>query len=300
MFPGPGRCSENITGDIRYSNSDDRGNSFSQPLTVNDDQQQIGHRFEALAVSDDGHVYMAWLDKRDRESRENNGQAYNGAALYYSHKTPGQDSFSSNIKVVDHSCECCRVAIELDSNGLPVLMWRHVYGDNIRDHGLVRFTSTEQFSKPVRVSNDNWKINACPHHGPALSIDTEGRYHSVWFNDGDERQGLFYARSSDQGASFSPAFSFGAYNRQAAHPDVLSIADKVYLSWKEFDGESTQIWLMQSDNNGQDWNNPKIVGATTLMSDYPFLIHQGSRVFISWQTEEKGHRLIPANGAESP
>lgn len=283
---------QKYSGNIRYSYSAAGGSHFSEPLTVNDNHELIGHRFEALAVSDDGHVYMAWLDKRDRQAREKEGGQYNGSALYYSHKAPGRDSFSRNIKIVDNSCECCRVAIELDGNDLPVVMWRHVYGDNIRDHSLVRFTGTEQFSKPVRVSHDNWEIDACPHHGPALAIDTLGRYHSVWFNDGDQRNGLFYAYSSDQGASFSSPISVGAYDRQAAHPDVLSIDDKVYLSWKEFDGESTQILLMRSDNNGRDWTIPQVVAVTNNRSDYPFLIQQGKQVFISWQTTAKGYQLI--------
>lgn len=286
------------SGNIRYSYSATDGSHFSEPLTVNDNHELIGHRFEALAVSDAGHVYMAWVDKRDRQAHEKQGGQYKGGALYYSHKAPGQDSFSPNIKIVDNSCECCRLAIELDTDGLPVVMWRHIYGDNIRDHGLVRFTSAKQFSKPVRVSHDNWQIDACPHHGPALSIDTLGRYHSAWFNDADQRQGLFYAYSSDEGASFSSPLSFGAYDRQAAHPDVLSIEDKVYLSWKEFDGERTQILLMRSDNNGRDWTLPRVVAVTTEMSDYPFLIPQAEQVFISWHTKTKGYQLIAVDGAD--
>jgi len=281
-----------FTGDIRYSRSDDGGRSFIAPVTVNDNRDPIGHRFDSLGVSDEGRVYIAWLDKRDRESAEQGGDSYSGAALYYSYAEPGVETFETNIKIADHSCECCRIALDIDPDGLPVLMWRHVYGDNIRDHALVRFLSPNKSDTPVRVSNDQWKIDACPHHGPALSISGDARYHAVWFNDAELKQGLFYAYSEDNGQSYSPPVNFGDYNKTAAHPYVMAVGNRVYLSWKEFDGKETQILVQQSNDGGNSWRLPKVVSSTSNASDHPLLIKNDRQVFLSWQTANEGYHVI--------
>jgi len=282
-----------FSGDIRYSRSDDGGRSFIDPVTVNDNHDPIGHRFDSLGVSDEGRVYIAWLDKRDRESAEQQGDSYAGAALYYTYAEPGADFFEPNIKIADNSCECCRIALDIDPDGLPVLMWRHVYGDNIRDHALVRFISPDKPDTPVRVSHEQWQIDACPHHGPALSISGEGRYHAVWFNDADDKQGLFYAYSEDAGQSYSPPVNFGDYNKRAAHPYVMVVGNRVYLSWKEFDGKQTQVLVQQSEDGGKSWGLSRAMASTSNASDHPLLIKNAAQVFLSWQTATEGYRVIP-------
>ena len=56
---------------------------------------------------------------------------------------------------------------------------------------------------PVRrVSADEWKIEACPHHGPSIAILPDGSYHVAWFTDGSARKGLFYARADNGDTPF--------------------------------------------------------------------------------------------------
>ncbi|MCF8496584.1 MAG: HAMP domain-containing histidine kinase, partial [Alphaproteobacteria bacterium] len=50
---------------------------------------------------------------------------------------------------------------------------------------------------------------------------------------------LFYAYSADQGKTFSAPLNFGNPEAQPAHPYVHSLGSRVYLVWKEFDGENT-------------------------------------------------------------
>ena len=100
-----------MTGDIRFSRSLDGGKSFSAPLTVNDNREVISHRFEAMGVNGRGQVYLAWLDKRDLSAALKKGEQYTGAAVYYAVSDDGGASFRPNVKVADHSCECCRVAM---------------------------------------------------------------------------------------------------------------------------------------------------------------------------------------------
>jgi hypothetical protein len=285
-----------MTGHVRFSRSVDGGKSFSAPVTVNDDRQVISHRFEALGVNARGEIHLAWLDKRDLHAARAKGANYSGAAVYHAVSRDGGKTFT-NSKVLDHSCECCRVAMAIGRDGVPVIAWRHVYEGNIRDHALARLDGT---SAPVRASHDQWRVDACPHHGPALAIDNQGVYHLAWFSNAPQRQGLFYAHSADRGRAFSKPLAIGDKARAPAHPHVLAVGPRVFLAWKEFDGEKMTIRMLQSANHGAAWSAPTTVATTAGASDHPFLLAHGDAAYLSWSTAQEGYRLLPLETGPAP
>lgn len=278
-----------FSGHIRFSRSLDGGKSFSPPVTVNDNREVISHRFEAMGISPEGRLYLAWLDKRDLSVATSKGEAFIGASVYYATSDDAGASFSPNQKVADHSCECCRISMAMDKDGVPVAFWRHVYGQNTRDFALARL---DGHSPSVRATHDNWQIDACPHHGGSISIGPDGVYHLVWFNNGPERHGLFYGSSPDGGKTFSVPTPFGNEDAQAGHPDVLSLGQQVFVVWKEFDGKEASVQEMHSSDGGRSWFGPGRLAATAGASDHPMLIANQDKAYLSWQTEKEGLRLI--------
>jgi len=283
-----------FSGNIRFSYSNDNGEHFSKPITVNDNLDITGHRFDGLSVAENGTIYLAWLDKRDRLKAKQAGKNYHGAAVYYSWSDDGGKSFQPNKKIIDHSCECCRVIVDTDNNNLPVILWRNIYGKNTRDHTLVNFTAVDKPAKPIRVSYDDWKVDACPHHGPDLSITSTGDYHLTWFNNATERHGLFYKRMNADKTSSTP-INFGNYKAAASHPNVINLGKQVWLTWKEFDGKKESIWIQFSNNNGDNWGEAKPVAESVAGSDYPFLLKDKDRVYLQWKTNKEGFQLMPVD-----
>lgn len=278
-----------FSGNVRFSRSVDGGKNFSAPITVNDNLDPITHRFDAMGINGRGQVYIAWLDRRDAAAANKIGEKYSGIAIYYAVSDDEGKSFRPNAKAADHTCECCRVAMAMDTDGFPVIAWRHIYDSNIRDHALLKLDGK---ITPVRVGNENWNVAACPHHGPSLSIAADGAYHAAWFSNAPQQRGLFYAYSTDQGKSFSSPLNFGNIEAQPAHPYVLSLGSRIHLAWKEFDGESTGIFGMYSGNSGKSWSVPEKLAATSDISDWPMLIGENNRVYLSWNTKNEGYRLI--------
>lgn len=278
------------TGHIRFSRSVDGGNSFSKPVTVNDNLDVIGHRFDALAVGKNGEIFVAWLDARDKEAAKAGKQEYAGTAVYYAWSDNGGKNFYPNKVAAPHSCECCRLGVEIDADNLPVVLWRHVYDGNIRDHALVKFKDWQTPGPVRRVSAENWKIDACPHHGPALSIADSGVYHAVWFSGAADKQGLFYGHSKDGGLSYSPAYRFG--NQGAKHPHVLARGTQVAVVWSEFDGNDNLLQLIKSTDGGLSWSPPEIVAKTAESADDAFLVSDGENIYLSWQTA-RGYQFKP-------
>ena len=84
--------------------------------------------------------------------------------------------------------------------------WRHIYPGSLRDIAVARSTDNgATFGAPIRVSEDGWKIDACPDDGPAMVADGHGGIHIVWptLVAGDTpRKGIFYSTLS--GDAFTP------------------------------------------------------------------------------------------------
>ena len=274
-------------GNIRLSRSTDGGRTFSPPVTVNDNLDPISHRFESIVLAPDGRLHIVWVDKRDQAAA---GKDYAGAALYYAELDDGAH-VGANRKVIDHSCECCRIALALDRDDTPVIAWRQIFGRDTRDHALQRLDGR---SPVIRVAEDNWNIDACPHQGPTLAISESGTYHVAWFTNSATRQGLYYARATDRN-TFSEPLAFGNTEAQPAHPALLAVGDHIYLAWKEFDGKQATVRAMLSTDDGAQWSEPWIVAAAAGGSDLPQLVRNGESAFLSWNAQREGYRLLALN-----
>ncbi|MDO8608030.1 MAG: sialidase family protein [Phaeospirillum sp.] len=272
------------------SRSTDGGQSFSTPVRLLD---EVGQRFETLVAAPGGRLYLAWLDRRNQRAAKAAGQIYNDTGVAVAWSDDGGVSFAGKRILADYSCDCCRLAATIDRDGLPVYAWRHVYGKNLRDHAVAKLSADGAALTPLRVSEDEWAIDACPMHGPSLSVDPAGSWHVAWYTAGKRRQGLFYARSDDGGVTFSEPQGFGHPARPPSRPQVMASGEQVWRLWKEFDGVTTTVMAQSSADHGQSWDAPRPVAATADASDHPLLVNDGAVPLLSWLTRAEGYRLLP-------
>lgn len=281
------------TANIRFMRSIDGGRTFSEPITVHANRDVITHRFESMIVDGSGRIYVAWIDKRDLEAATTRKEKYAGAALYYAVSTDGGVSFQGDYKIADHSCECCRIGLSLKPDGTPVALWRHVFAPNARDHALIELVPDGKVGSPTRATFDDWRVDACPHHGPSLAYTDDGARHQVWFNVAEGEGGVFYAATDSTGSLKNPV-RLGS--PQAAHADVAATGKTIALAWKQFDGKSTRILSRLSEDGGRSWQD-KELAHTSGTSDQPRLLVSPAsaapaRIFLVWRTLNEGVRTI--------
>jgi hypothetical protein len=178
--------------------------------------------------------------------------------------------------------------------GNPVIIYRAIFSGGIRDHATQVIWS-KGAGQIRRVSRDEWKTDACPHHGPTIAIAGSGKFHVAWFTQGSARSGVFYANSIDEGKTYSKPQRIGAENANVSRPYLLAINKTVWLVWKEFDGMKTFIYLKQSLDDGRSWSTPRAISTTAGYSDHPILVSHGKGVYLSWFTRDDGYQLIPVN-----
>ena len=274
------------TGFIRMLRSSDGGKIFGAPFTVHQDRQEITHRFESIAFDRQGVLHTLWVDKRDMELAPKVGKrsSYVGAAIYRNESRDGGASFGPDLKLADHSCECCRIALAPGPDGVMRALWRHVFGANVRDHGFAALSDASPLTV-MRATWDDWRIDACPHHGPGLAPATDGGFHAVWF--GMRRQGsdntaaVRYARLAPDG---SPRLETvrPLPDELAEHGDVLAWGDRVAVVWRSVDGARSTLKAWLSVDGGQTFRLA-VLGSLSGDNDHPRLAQQGERMVAVWR-----------------
>ncbi|MBN8922283.1 MAG: hypothetical protein BGP10_12745 [Rhodanobacter sp. 68-29] len=277
------------TGFVRFARSTDGGAHFATPVTVHHDRAEITHRFDALAVDGQGRVVIAWIDKRDMLAAQSHGQPYLGAAVYYSWSDDAGKSFAPERKLMDNSCECCRIALARTPQGEVAAFFRGVYGDNIRDHAYALLPTNDEQPHAERATFDDWQIAACPHHGPGLAIAADGVRHAVWY-EAKHGPAIWYGQL-DPGHPPRHALKIGGPG--ASHADVAAQGKTVWLAWNQVDAQGYTLMLRRSDDGGLHFGAAHGIAASTAAVGSPQLLLRQGRAFVAWNTAA-GFRLIPA------
>ena len=162
-----------FNGQVLATRSIDGGQSFAelQPITANNESQ----RFVTLGLDTDGSVFAAWIDKRNRVPAQQEGKKYEGAGLFFASSKDGGVAYTDARLASDNTCECCRLGLAFAGPGRPVVVFRNIFEGGVRDHAVMTFTDPATPGEVRRVSNDDWQIAACPHHGPQ-SFDLARRH----------------------------------------------------------------------------------------------------------------------------
>lgn len=279
-----------FSGTLFLARSTDGGARFQPPRTVASDP--ASQRFTVLRTDGRDRLYMAWIDKREGAAAKKAGHAYRGAALAVAWSDDGAETFAFEGVAQSNSCECCRIALDFDKAGRPLVMWRHVFEPNIRDHALMVFTDRDRPGPIRKVAEDNWRVDACPHHGPALAVAGDGSVHAAWYTAGTVRKGVYYASAAGPEAAFSAPRPLGNPATTVSHPQILALNGRLWMAWKEFDGETTTVRVQSSDDSGRTWSQPRGLAQTPDGSDRPILVSNGAGAFLSWVTTAEGWRLV--------
>lgn len=270
---------------LMFARSLDGGERFEPPRQLNDDQVEAGHAFPAMALAEDGSLVLAWLDGRDRHEQD----GVTGSSIYATRSSDGGASFTPNRRWVQGVCQCCRLALALDQQQQPHLVWRHIFEEQIRDHAIGRLGEDGSFHQE-RLAFDQWRIEGCPHQGPALAIDGQGRRHAVWFTFRDNRGELRYARHEAFG-SLPPSRLLD--ERNGMHPTLLIHDHSLHIAWIRGGEQGTKLILQRSPDLGEHFKDHFVRVQSKGFADHPKLLAHGEQVYLAWQTEE-GFQLLPA------
>ncbi len=213
--------------DLVLSTSTDGGKTFGEPLKINDDTAPASHGMHGMTIDSRGRVLISWLDERYLKRAEATSRTSSEGpflAMFFHHtptpaakepeaEEPDAELYFAivadgkldgpNRKIGAEICPCCRVTLATAADGSVYIAFRKVWPGQFRHISIVRSTDGgATFSEPTQVSDDRWKLYACPVSGAAIRAK-RSELEIVWFSGGERAEkGVYRAVSTDRGTSF--------------------------------------------------------------------------------------------------
>ena len=278
--------------DVQVAASSDGGRSWSPAGTPHADRTPTEHGFVSI-FADAGRGSAVWLDGRHTGGGEHAHDAGGAGAMTLRGAQLGPDGRVSgtDAEIDARTCDCCQTDAAVTADG-PVVVYRDRGADEVRDIALVRL-ERGQWSAPVTVHADGWRIDACPVNGPAVAA--RGRSVVVaWFTAPD-RPRVRVAFSADAGRTFAAPVEIGA-------GDALGRVDVVLLD----DGRAVVSWLRQGSSGAEivaqpvdrtATRGPAVVVAGTAVqraSGFPQMALAGDGLLFAWTEAGAQPRLRTA------
>lgn len=273
----PGR----FKGEIRVQRSTDGGGTWSAPILLHDDGEVGSHSFLDVAVTGRGEAFFSWLDNRTGDQ---------GVRVAF---TSDGQTFAPNRSVDSQVCQCCRTALLSDEGERLWLAYRDLEPPEVRDIAVVRSgDGGRSFEPPVTVSADGWTLNACPHTGPRLALDSEGTLWITWFSG--REPGVYVAPSRDGGRTFGSRERLAAPGDEVqavAHPEIGLLPDGLLAVLYEAVGEDGRRWLEARFRTGDSggWGGPVVLA---FEASYPRLATRHGRAALAWTERWEGETRV--------
>ena len=161
------------SGDLTVWRSQDRGQTWSPPLIVNDVADAAREGLHAIAA-DGSRVVLVWLDLRHGR------MALMSAFSTDSGRTWATDrlAFKSDSAI----CTCCHPSVAVSGTRV-VAMFRNDH-EGARDMFVVESADGgATWGAGTKIGAGTWPLKMCPMDGGALALDAGGRVIASWRRD---------------------------------------------------------------------------------------------------------------------
>ena len=185
--------------DIKTVASSDNGKTWDKAITLNGDGKQAEHGFVSMLPVKDG-FFACWLDGRNSVMEGEHHEGHQGQMTLRGAMLDYSGTKRDEWELDDRTCDCCQTSAALTDNG-PVVVYRDRSPEEIRDIFIVRWKDG-QWTRPVAVWNDNWKITGCPVNGPRIAANGNDLA-VVWFSAPDSQSQVKLSFSGNGGITFA-------------------------------------------------------------------------------------------------
>ncbi|UCG46628.1 MAG: hypothetical protein JSU94_14105 [Phycisphaerales bacterium] len=228
--------------DIYFARSTDGGQTFGANVRVDDsDPNRSAQSYPSIAVDSGGNIYIAWTDDRRGDSD-----------IYFTKSVDGGVSFvAPNVRVDDTGSAASsqlEPSIAVGANGDVYVGWtdsRRNEGFNTYDTYFARSTDGGVSFLENIIVNDDAEGNNQMH--TQIAVDSEGGVYAVWDDYRNERWDIYFARSTDGGASFSANSKVSdnySEMRYEAYPSLaVDGQKKVCVVWEDRRDSDVDIYF---------------------------------------------------------
>ncbi|GAB3345928.1 hypothetical protein [Lysobacter tyrosinilyticus] len=241
--------------DVMLVRSADGGRSWSQPVSVNDDDGKAAeHGFVSLWPAGRDTLGIAWLDGREAAADDAADHAHhdamgNGAMTLRAATFDARLQRHDETRLDAMTCDCCQTDAAMSARG-ALLVYRDRTPEELRDIAITR--QQQGAWTPARaVHADRWIMPACPVNGPAVAAQDNAALVG-WYTAAGNMPTLKLARSSDAGDTFAAPVVVDRGESLLGRIDVALGRDAAWVLWlrETAAGQSLQLARYSTDLTG--------------------------------------------------
>ncbi|ESS71754.1 BNR repeat-containing protein [Methyloglobulus morosus KoM1] len=250
--------------------SQDNGNTWAKG--TNPAINNTGDQSHTDLIADQhGHFHAVWL-----EDPEENGYQ----SLRYARSVDGGKQWNKAATLDGSTCSCCWNTFALSPKNELNILYRDM---KPRDMSLLRTSDEGKAWQQVgTVGKFGWQFDGCPHVGGGLTYtgtDKPQQLHSVVWTGLEQKAGLYYLNSGDNGKSWSSPRKLGD---AAIHGDIAVLDGKLIAIWDEMEADGTSIFYAKSEDGGLTWFTAVRLTAAKNAATHPRLVVTKAGFLAMW------------------
>lgn len=272
---------ETYAYDVVVTQSTDGGETWGTPVRPHTDGTETEHGFVSMLSTDDGRLFVTWLDGRNTAGDGHGDQSSGGGMTLRAATLDGDAGLADEILLDDLVCDCCQTSAATISGGLAVAYRDRTVGE-IRDIAVVRLRDGV-WSAPKTVHQDGWEINGCPVNGPVIVAEGD-RLAVAWFTSATGVPRVKFSISSDGGESFGSPIQIDDGRPVGRVHAVLLPDGSAVVSWIERTDAGAEIRVRRVSADGTPEEISSTVGAVTgaRKNGFPRMTVKGDLFYIAW------------------
>ncbi len=176
-------------------------------------------------------------------------------------------------------------AIAVDSSNNLHLVWYDDTPGNLEVYYKKSTDTGASWSPNQRLtwnSGDSWL--------PAIAVDSSDNLHVAWFDYTPGNAEIYYKRSSDGGATWSPNQRLTWNSGDSCCP-VLTVdsSENLHVVWYDYTPGNVEIYYKKSSDGGATWSSSQRLTWTSGASWHPVIaLDSSSNPYVVWYDETLG------------
>lgn len=272
--------------DIVLARSSDGGETWSKPVSVNDDATPTEHGFVSTWAHGPRSLGIAWLDGRAKALVHGTGdhsRDHGDATTMLRAVRFDEHLQRSGEAVIDTAtCDCCNTDAAATADG-PILVYRDRTPGEVRDIAITRLQAGS-WKRPAMVSNDGWIMPGCPMNGAAVAAN-DAAIATGWYTAPDQTPTIRFALSHDGGMHFGSPLEIDRGPAVQGRVDLTLEGMTPWVTWLREDGSGQSLWLAKVGVDGaameQRVRIARLAGRGR-GTGMPRILAAGGDVFLVW------------------
>ena len=272
--------------EIYHKNSTDGGTTWTQSKRLS--TTSGGSAYPTIAVDASGDLHAFWHDDTPGNSE-----------IYYRKSSDGGATWSTSKRLTWTPGGSFGPVTVFDSQGNFHMVW---YDETPANHEIYYTKSTDggiTWSTSKRLT---WTSGGS--YLPVIAVDSSDNLHVVWYDDTPGNSEIYYKKSSNGGATWTPSQRLTWTSGYSSCPVIaVDASGNLHVVWSDETPGNAEIYYVNSPDGGTTWATSKRLTWNAGASVYPAIaVDSLGNPHVVWHDNTSGdsevyYKSSPDGGA---